>query len=239
MMIVAEQTAPDYGARPTCTALGLSRATFYRRRRAGGPPRLSARRPPRKLTDPEERRVLDTLNSDRFGDQAVPLVVGYYQGQGPGAADLLPPVRDDRRVQPLRGRVGLERTRDGGTGGGLDPSPLRAPGSGSGPARGPCGSPRCASGALRERTTQSAARAARSMDQQAGGPGGRRLEKCLAFIDNERPWKSPVEHGDESIAAVGGNRRLLRVLYRTNSRENRTWRTLSFAIPRRSFSAAA
>ena len=79
-MIVAEQTAPDYGVRPTCTALGLSRATFYRRLRAGGPP--SARRPPRKLTDPEEQRVLDTLNSDRFGDQAVPEVYNTLLDEG-------------------------------------------------------------------------------------------------------------------------------------------------------------
>lgn len=74
-MIVAEETARDYGVRPTCTALGLSRATFYRRRlRAAGPPRPAARKPPRKLTEQEEQRILDTLNSDRFGDQAVPEV---------------------------------------------------------------------------------------------------------------------------------------------------------------------
>ena len=71
-MSVAQQTVSGYGVQPTCTALGVSRATFYRRRRAAGcPPKVSARKPPRKLTEAEERRVLDILNSDRFGDQAV------------------------------------------------------------------------------------------------------------------------------------------------------------------------
>lgn len=81
-MIVAQETAPSYGVRPTCTALGLSRATFYRRRRAGGPTGPSARRPPRKLTDQEEQQVLDTLNSDRFGDRAVPEVYATMLDEG-------------------------------------------------------------------------------------------------------------------------------------------------------------
>ena len=82
-MIVAEQTVPCYGVRPTCTALGLSRATFYRRRlRAGSPPSPSERKPPRKLSAEEEQRVVNTLNSDRFGDQAVPEVYNTLLDEG-------------------------------------------------------------------------------------------------------------------------------------------------------------
>lgn len=82
-MIVAEETVPSYGVRPTCAALGLSHATFYRRRlRAAGPVGRAARTSPRKLTDQEEQRVLETLNSERFGDQAVPEVYATMLDEG-------------------------------------------------------------------------------------------------------------------------------------------------------------
>jgi putative transposase len=52
-----------------CDALGLARATFYRARRPGVPPKPRSR-PPRSLTDLERRTVLDVLNSERFVDHA-------------------------------------------------------------------------------------------------------------------------------------------------------------------------
>jgi putative transposase len=57
------------GIKPACEALGASRATHYRRSRPKFGPR---RRPssPRALSADERAQVLETLNSERFGDQA-------------------------------------------------------------------------------------------------------------------------------------------------------------------------
>jgi putative transposase len=57
------------GIKPACEALGASRATHYRRSQPKFGPR---RRPssPRALSADERAQVLETLNSERFGDQA-------------------------------------------------------------------------------------------------------------------------------------------------------------------------
>jgi putative transposase len=57
------------GIKPACEALGASRATHYRRSRPKFGPR---RRPssPRALSADERAQVLQTLNSERFADQA-------------------------------------------------------------------------------------------------------------------------------------------------------------------------
>lgn len=57
------------GIKPACEALGASRATHYRRGRPKFGPR---RRPssPRALSGDERAQVLETLNSERFADQA-------------------------------------------------------------------------------------------------------------------------------------------------------------------------
>jgi putative transposase len=57
------------GIKPACEALGASRATYYRRSRPKFGPR---RRPssPRALSTDERAQVLETLNSERFADQA-------------------------------------------------------------------------------------------------------------------------------------------------------------------------
>jgi putative transposase len=69
-MMEAAQAAPDIGVKPACMALGLSRATFYRRRNPAPavvrPPSSS----PRALTQEERQTILAVLNSDRFADQA-------------------------------------------------------------------------------------------------------------------------------------------------------------------------
>jgi putative transposase len=63
------QIGPQLGIAPTCAALGLPRATYYRRRR---PQRaLPARaRSPRALSAGEQATVLDVLHEPRFVDQA-------------------------------------------------------------------------------------------------------------------------------------------------------------------------
>lgn len=52
-----------------CRALGVSRATFYRRR-APRPVRAPRKKPARALTDPERDQVIQTLHEDRFIDKA-------------------------------------------------------------------------------------------------------------------------------------------------------------------------
>jgi putative transposase len=69
--------APTVGVLAACRALGVARATFYRRRPAaveGGRPGRGAAGPPRPspraLSAAERRGVLDALHSDRFCDAA-------------------------------------------------------------------------------------------------------------------------------------------------------------------------
>ena len=69
MAAVCEAAGNLGGIQAACEALGASRATHYRRSRPKQGPR---RRPssPRALTEAERVGVLETLNSERFVDQA-------------------------------------------------------------------------------------------------------------------------------------------------------------------------
>jgi putative transposase len=69
MQAVPEAASELGGTKPACEALGLSRATYYREAR----PKVGCRRrpsSPRALSEHERKQVLDTLNSERFIDQA-------------------------------------------------------------------------------------------------------------------------------------------------------------------------
>jgi len=68
-MATVTQIGPRLGIAPTCAALGLPRATYYRRRR---PPRAAPpRRPsPRALGSGERAAVLALLHEPRFVDHA-------------------------------------------------------------------------------------------------------------------------------------------------------------------------
>jgi len=68
-MATVTEIGPRLGIAPTCAALGLPRATYYRRRRPRHvPPR---RRPsPRALTADEQSTVLARLHEPRFVDLA-------------------------------------------------------------------------------------------------------------------------------------------------------------------------
>lgn len=68
---VAELVARGVARRSACDALGRSRASHYRARRPPlhGPPEPRPRSQ-RALSRDEERAILDTLNSERFCDQA-------------------------------------------------------------------------------------------------------------------------------------------------------------------------
>ena len=68
-MATVTQIGPRLGIAPTCAALGLPRATYYRRRRPAraAPPR---RRSPRALGEAERAAVLEQLHTPRFVDLA-------------------------------------------------------------------------------------------------------------------------------------------------------------------------
>src|SRR5216683_4386959 len=70
VMATVTQIGPRLGIAPTCAALGLPRATYYRRRRprrAAAPRRLS----PRALSAGERDAVLTLLHAPRFVDHAL------------------------------------------------------------------------------------------------------------------------------------------------------------------------
>lgn len=67
--MTAVELAQEVGVRPACVALGVSRATFYRRQAPPGPQPLRPT-PARALSIEQRQRVLDALDSDRFVDRA-------------------------------------------------------------------------------------------------------------------------------------------------------------------------
>jgi len=66
-MATVSDIGPRLGIAPTCAALGLPRATYYRRRRPQSAPRARA---PRALSTGERAAVLDVLHAPRFVDLA-------------------------------------------------------------------------------------------------------------------------------------------------------------------------
>lgn len=68
-MKAAEELGREVGIQPACRALGVSRASLYRRRH--GPKALAAapRRSPRALSGQERQHVRQTLYSERFADK--------------------------------------------------------------------------------------------------------------------------------------------------------------------------
>jgi putative transposase len=68
-MTAAETASGTLGPTAACDALGVSRASLYRRRQPPRPP-TPRPTPPRALDPVERQRVLTTLDSERFLDQA-------------------------------------------------------------------------------------------------------------------------------------------------------------------------
>jgi putative transposase len=86
-----EQATPAVDIATACRALGMPRASFYRhrdrqRQRRVGPPCPPPRRPrpspPRTLSLPERRRVLDLLHGERFVDAAPAQVYATLLDEG-------------------------------------------------------------------------------------------------------------------------------------------------------------
>jgi putative transposase len=88
-MAAVEEVAPGAGVTFAARAVGLSRATAYRRRgsrRTGGPACLIGPRrsptPPRALSEPERGGVFGVLHSERFADTAPAEVVATLLDEG-------------------------------------------------------------------------------------------------------------------------------------------------------------
>ena len=65
MDAVEELDDPQVPIAQACVALGISRATLYRRTQPARPPALAVRAPsPRRLSDIERQAVLEVLHSD-------------------------------------------------------------------------------------------------------------------------------------------------------------------------------
>jgi len=71
-MSAALELAPRHGVSVTCSALGVSRATYHRHRERMIGPRPRRPSPPRRVPDGERKKVLDVLHEPRFADVAVP-----------------------------------------------------------------------------------------------------------------------------------------------------------------------
>lgn len=78
-----DELAPVVGTRDACLAMGLPRASHYRRHQARrhGPPRPRPS-PPRTLSDPERAAVLAELHADRFLDTAPAAVYATLLDEG-------------------------------------------------------------------------------------------------------------------------------------------------------------
>jgi putative transposase len=69
-LIAAEGLSVQVGVEPACTALGVSRATFYRRKRLNPGHQQPRPTPARALSNQERERVIDVLCSRRFVDRS-------------------------------------------------------------------------------------------------------------------------------------------------------------------------
>src|SRR5437868_9150070 len=79
------ELAPILGTRVSCTALGRSRATYYRRHRQSPPALRQPRVPtpqPRALSRPERAAVLGLLHEERFVDQAPATIYATLLDEG-------------------------------------------------------------------------------------------------------------------------------------------------------------
>jgi len=79
-MSAAQELMPHVGCKAALAALGLSRATFYRRRKLKEPkPRPTPRR---ALSSEETNRILQVMNSERFVDSSPAEVVNTLAQEG-------------------------------------------------------------------------------------------------------------------------------------------------------------
>ena len=80
--MAAKSLALQVGVAPACRALGVSRATFYRRQRMVPGHQQPRSTPARALCEAERERVLDTLGCERFVDRSPAEVVATLLDEG-------------------------------------------------------------------------------------------------------------------------------------------------------------
>ena len=81
--MAAGELAKEVGVKPACQALGVCRATLYRRRRASSPGRSQPRpKPARALSEAERQQVLDLACSPRFVDRSPGEIVATLLDEG-------------------------------------------------------------------------------------------------------------------------------------------------------------
>ena len=83
-MEATEKLAPDVGSAAACRAMGVSRATLYRRRNPSQGTESACTKPrqPRALNTKERRKVLDLLHSPRFVDKPPAAVYASLLDEG-------------------------------------------------------------------------------------------------------------------------------------------------------------
>ena len=121
-MIAVQPLAAQVGVAPACQALGVSRATFYRRQRSTPGHQQPRPTPARALCEAEREQILDVLAGPRFVDRAPAEVVatlldeGHYLCSERTMSRILAadqPVRERRnqREHPQYTKPELERVR--------------------------------------------------------------------------------------------------------------------------------
>lgn len=109
-MEAIDELAPDVPVAVACRALGVPRASYYRRRRPSVPMPRRARRPvppPRKLSEPEEQQILDLAHSERFIDSSPAQIWATLVDEGTYIASM----RTVYRVLGTRGEVRERRNQ--------------------------------------------------------------------------------------------------------------------------------
>jgi len=82
MIETVRERGSELGIRPTCTAFGLSTATYYRRSKPKPSASLQRPRPPRSLPAEERLAVLEVLHEPRFMDLAPAAVWAQLLDEG-------------------------------------------------------------------------------------------------------------------------------------------------------------
>ena len=80
--MAAQSLATQVGVAPACRALGVSRATFYRRQRPAPGHQQPRERPARALGESQREHILDVLASPRFVDRSPAEVVATLLDDG-------------------------------------------------------------------------------------------------------------------------------------------------------------
>ena len=89
MDVVEDLDDPAVPITTACAALGLSRSTLYRNTRPQTPRKAGQRKPsPRRLSDKERQRILDTVHSAEFLDQSVPEIYSTLLTKGTYLASM-------------------------------------------------------------------------------------------------------------------------------------------------------